>query len=150
MVLLSLPGEGGPEWQATQRSKREAAERLRTLIRNARVNTGCGGPQATPARTLLPAHPSPEEVASGYAIKTVAKGSPMDEAGIRGGTMLVNLAGQAVPLGGDIVLTVQGIPATAANLAKVRDELARMPAGSPVKMTILRAGQVLEVSGKLP
>ena len=74
----------------------------------------------------------------------------MDEAGIRGGTMLVNLAGQAVPLGGDIVLTVQGIPATAANLAKVRDELARMPAGSPVKMTILRAGQVLEVSGKLP
>jgi S1-C subfamily serine protease len=87
---------------------------------------------------------------SGYAIKTVAKGSPMDEVGIRGGTMLVNLGGQEVPLGGDILLSVQGIQATAANLAKVRDQLSGMPSGSPVKLTILRAGQVLDLTGKLP
>ena len=35
--------------------------------------------------------------------------------------MIVNLAGQDVPLGGDIILTVEGISAAAANLAKIRE-----------------------------
>ena len=87
---------------------------------------------------------------SGFAVKTVAKDSPADQMGLRGATMIANIAGQDVPLGGDIILTVEGIAATAENLAKARDAVSRMPAGSPFKVEILRSGQVLELTGRVP
>ena len=62
--------------------------------------------------------------------------------------MIVRVAGQAVPLGGDIVLSVEGIAASPANTPKIRDRLAALPPGSPYKVSILRAGQVLELTGK--
>ena len=88
--------------------------------------------------------------ASGYIVKTVAKGSPGDEIGLRGSTQIVNIGGQEVPLGGDIILSVDGISASAANLSKIRDKLNTLTAGSPYKVSVLRAGQVLELTGKLP
>ena len=69
--------------------------------------------------------------ASGFLVKTVAKGSPADEIGLRGSTQIVNISGQEVPLGGDIILSVEGIPMAAANLAKIRDTLSKLPAGAP-------------------
>ena len=60
--------------------------------------------------------------------------------------MIVNLAGE-LPLGGDIILTVEGIKAEAVNLAKIRDQLASKSPGSPFKVTVLRAGRVLELTG---
>jgi S1-C subfamily serine protease len=88
--------------------------------------------------------------ASGYLVKTVAKGSPADEIGLRGSTQIVSISGQEVPLGGDIILSVEGIPAAAGNLAKIRDAMSTLPAGAPYKVSVLRAGQVLELSGKVP
>ena len=38
--------------------------------------------------------------ASGFIVKTVAKGSPGDEIGLRGSTQIVNIGGEEVPLGG--------------------------------------------------
>src|SRR5262250_3388248 len=87
--------------------------------------------------------------ATGYIIKTVAKDSPGEQLGLRGATMLVNLGGSEVPLGGDILLTVEGIKAEAANLTKIRDALSSKPAGSPYKVTVLRAGKVLELTGRV-
>ena len=46
---------------------------------------------------------------SGYLVKSVAKGSPGDEAGLRGGNRVVTIDGQQIVLGGDILLTVEGI-----------------------------------------
>jgi S1-C subfamily serine protease len=86
---------------------------------------------------------------SGYIVKTVAKDSPGDRIGLRGSRMIAKIAGQDVPLGGDIILSVEGLAATPANLTKVRDTLGRLPPGGTYKMTILRAGQVLELTGKL-
>jgi serine protease Do len=86
---------------------------------------------------------------SGYIVKTVAKGSPGDQIGLRGGRMIVRIAGQDVPLGGDIILSVGGLSASPANLAKIRDMLGRLPPGTPFKVSVLRAGQVLELTGKL-
>ena len=85
--------------------------------------------------------------ASGYLVKTVAKGSPADEIGLRGSTQIVSISGQEVPLGGDIILSVEGIPAAAVNAGKIRDTMNKLPAGSPYKVSILRAGQVLELTG---
>ena len=87
---------------------------------------------------------------SGFIVKSVAKGSPGDQIGLRGSRMLVRISGQDVPLGGDIVLAVNGVPPTPANAAKIRDSMAQLPPGGEFKVTILRAGQVLELTGKAP
>jgi S1-C subfamily serine protease len=88
--------------------------------------------------------------ANGFLVKTVAKGSPGDEIGLRGSTQIVTISGQEVPLGGDIILSVDGMPMAAVNLGKVRETLGKLPAGAPFKVSILRAGQVLELTGKVP
>jgi S1-C subfamily serine protease len=87
--------------------------------------------------------------ATGFIVKTVAKDSPAEQLGIRGARMMVNLGGSDVPLGGDIILTVEGLKAEAANLARIRDQLSTKPAGSPYKVTVLRAGKVLELTGRV-
>jgi S1-C subfamily serine protease len=87
--------------------------------------------------------------ASGFIVKTVAKDSPADEIGLRGSTQIVSISGQEVPLGGDIILSVDGIPMAAANAAKIRDNLNNLPAGGSYKVSVLRAGQVLELTGKV-
>lgn len=89
--------------------------------------------------------------AGGYIVKTVAKGSPADELGLRGSTQLVTISGHEVPIGGDVILSVEGIPtSSAANMVKVREMLGRLAPGAPMKVTILRAGQILELTGKAP
>jgi S1-C subfamily serine protease len=87
---------------------------------------------------------------AGFAVKNVAKGPPADAMGIRGSTMLVQLAGEEVPLGGDIILSVDGVSAARGNMAKIRENLNRLAPGGTFKVTVLRAGQVLELTGKLP
>jgi serine protease Do len=87
----------------------------------------------------------------GYLVKSVAKGSPGEDAGLRGGTRVATIDGQQMVLGGDIILSVEGVPATnAANMAKVRDHLATMKPGQEIKAVILRAGRVIELTGKAP
>jgi S1-C subfamily serine protease len=89
--------------------------------------------------------------ATGDLIKNVAKGSPADDAGMRGGTILATIGGEPIVLGGDILLSVEGVQAgSAANLARVRDLLAGKAPGTPFKATVLRAGRVLEITGQLP
>jgi serine protease Do len=88
---------------------------------------------------------------SGYLVKSVAKGSVGDEAGLRGGNRVVTLDGQPIVLGGDILLTVEGISSDSpANMMKVRDHLGTMKSGSPLTATVLRAGKVVELTGLVP
>ena len=88
---------------------------------------------------------------SGFLVKSVAKGSPGDEAGIRGGTKVVTIDGQQVVLGGDIILSIEGVPASsAANMMKIRDHLAGLKAGSELKATVLRAGKIIDLTGVVP
>jgi S1-C subfamily serine protease len=83
-------------------------------------------------------------------IKTVAKGSPAGDIGLRGSDQIVTIEGQPVPLGGDIILSVEGISAAAANMPKIRDAITRLASGAPYTVSILRAGQVLELKGRAP
>ena len=88
---------------------------------------------------------------SGYLVKSVAKGSPGEEAGLRGGTRLVTIDGQQVVLGGDIILSVAGVPATnPAAMVKIRDHLATLKTGDAIKAVILRTGRVIELTGTVP
>jgi serine protease Do len=85
---------------------------------------------------------------SGWIVKSVAKGSPADDVGLRGATMIATIAGQDVPLGGDIVLAIDGVSFTAANAGRIRDALSRLAPGAPFTVTILRAGDVIELTGR--
>jgi S1-C subfamily serine protease len=88
--------------------------------------------------------------ATGFIVKTVAKGSPGEQVGLRGGKMIARIAGQDVPLGGDIILSVQGLAMSSENVAKLREMLARLASGTPFKLSVLRAGEVLELTGMAP
>jgi len=87
---------------------------------------------------------------SGFIVKTVAKDSPADRIGLRGGRMLVPIGDHDVPLGGDIIMTVEGVPMSAANMPRVREALNRLAPGDPFKVTVLRAGEVIELTGRTP
>jgi serine protease Do len=88
---------------------------------------------------------------TGYLIKSVAKGSPAEEAGLRGGTKFATIDGQPIVLGGDIILSIEGISAKSpADLARIRDVLAALKKGAPFKATVLRAGRVIDVTGHTP
>ena len=84
----------------------------------------------------------------GYLIKTVAKGSPADDAGLRGGTTSATIGGESLILGGDVILSVEGIQAgSVANMARIRDVINAKPPGSTFTGTVFRAGRVLELTG---
>ena len=87
---------------------------------------------------------------SGYLVKSVAKDSPGDWAGLRGGSRVATIDGQQVVLGGDILLSVDGIQASAANIPKIREHMNNMKPGAPFKASVLRAGKVMELTGKAP
>jgi S1-C subfamily serine protease len=51
---------------------------------------------------------------SGFLVKTVAQGSPGEAMGIKGGRKTATIGGQPLVVGGDIILTVEGIAVTTA------------------------------------
>jgi len=87
---------------------------------------------------------------AGFIVKTVAKGSPGDQIGLRGATQVATISGREVPLGGDIILAVQGVSASAANVGRIRDAMNQLASGAPFVVRILRAGAVLELTGRAP
>ena len=88
--------------------------------------------------------------ATGYIVKNVARGSPGEEMGLRAGTKVVVIDGREFVLGGDIILEALGFGMKSANLPKIREALARLQPGDPFKVKVLRAGQTLELTGKVP
>ncbi len=51
-------------------------------------------------------------------------------------------------MGGDIILSVEDIPVVSEeNIEKIRDRLAGAGPSIPFKMTVLRAGKVIELTG---
>ena len=89
--------------------------------------------------------PQPE----GMLIQRVVPLSPLGEMGIRGGTMTAEVDGEELLLGGDIVLSVNGITlaSDAETLARI-SELLKATDGQEVpdlELKVLRAGQIITV-----
>lgn len=87
---------------------------------------------------------------NGFAVKTVAKDSPAERLGLRGSTRVVEIDGQQVPLGGDIILSVEGISMLPSQSAKLRELLTSLPSGQTFTVRILRAGEVMDLTGRAP
>lgn len=75
----------------------------------------------------------------GVLIQSVSTGSPAASAGLRGGTQTVNVAGQIVSIGGDIIIQVNSQP------VKTMDDLTsyldgNTVPGQTINLTIVRGG----------
>lgn len=85
----------------------------------------------------------------GFLVQSVAKGSPAERLGLRGGSQSATINGQQLTVGGDIVLMVNGITVTtAADLIKIREQTSRSD-GQPVDASVLRSGQRIELTGTM-
>jgi serine protease Do len=68
--------------------------------------------------------------------------------GLAGGNRIVTIGGKEIALGGDIILSVEDIPVVSEdNIEKIRNQLAAAPLDSPIKMKVLRAGKIIELTG---
>jgi len=85
---------------------------------------------------------------TGFLVKTVAQGSAASNIGLVGGNRIATIDGREIALGGDIILAVDGIPvASEDNIEQIRIKLAHTPPGTTFKVSVLRAGKVIELTG---
>jgi len=88
---------------------------------------------------------------AGFLVERVAGGSPGAQLGLHPGSFRVTIEGEAVLLGGDVVLEVLGIPLVdEAALEKVPAALARLSTGDRLTVKVLRGGKVMELSSRIP
>jgi serine protease Do len=68
--------------------------------------------------------------------------------GLQGSDGTLTIGGKQIPVGGDIILSVEDIPVVSEeNIEKIRNMLAGLVSGAPFKMSVLRAGKVIELTG---
>jgi S1-C subfamily serine protease len=61
---------------------------------------------------------------------------------------ILTIGGKEIPVGGDIILSVEDIPAVSEdNIEQIRNRLASIAPGAAFKMSVLRAGKVIELTG---
>jgi serine protease Do len=85
---------------------------------------------------------------AGFLVKTVAQGSMAWNMGLQGSDGILTIAGKEIPVGGDIILSVEDIPVVSEeNIEQIRNRLAAVTPGTPFKMSVLRAGKVIELTG---
>ena len=71
--------------------------------------------------------------------------------GILGGDRIATIRGQEIVVRGDIVLSMAGIAIKSeADGPKIREKVGTMSTGQPFKASVLRAGKVIELTGKAP
>src|SRR5262249_22019175 len=88
---------------------------------------------------------------SGFLVSIVPMGSPAWDMGIIGGDRTATIRGQGLIVRGDIVLSMAGIAIKSeADLPKIREKIGAMNTGEPFKASILRAGRVIELTGRAP
>jgi serine protease Do len=87
--------------------------------------------------------------AGGFLVKQVVKDSFADRIGLLGGTRLGLIDGKPVPIGGDVILSVQGIRTlTNQDLGKALKALETLKAGDELRVTIFRDETVQELGMK--
>lgn len=88
---------------------------------------------------------------AGYLVKTVAKDSPGWRLGLQGGDRTAVIGGREIVVRGDIILAVQGIElGSPDSFAKIRERMSALRPGHEITLTILRAGKITELKGRVP
>ena len=85
----------------------------------------------------------------GMLVKQVAKGSVSERIGLKGGDRVALVEGKEIVVGGDVLLSVQGIPmSNSEDRAKVIKALETLKVGDDVRVTVFRDNKVVELSMK--
>lgn len=111
--------------------------------------TGLSGfPVTGPLAVILNVPPP----GGGLMVHGIAKGSVAEQLGLRPAVVPINIAGQQVKIGGDIILEVQGVPlgADLENSERVRQALMALPPTSVVRVKVLRGGSIIELVATTP
>jgi serine protease Do len=88
---------------------------------------------------------------SGLLLSVVPKGSPAWDMGLLGGDRTATIGGREIVVRGDIVLTMAGIVVRSeADIPRIRERIGKMAIGELFKASVLRAGEVIELTGKAP
>jgi S1-C subfamily serine protease len=74
---------------------------------------------------------------AGFLVKTVAQGSSGWDMGLLGGDKIATIGGQQIAVGGDIILSVNGLAVGSDdNVERIRSSLAASPQGTPFTMKV--------------
>ncbi|MGH9659677.1 MAG: PDZ domain-containing protein [Bryobacteraceae bacterium] len=84
----------------------------------------------------------------GLLVQRVVEGSSAEKLGLRGGFIKVTIGERTLLLGGDVILKVQGMPCGETH--RVHDALAELKPGVRLTLTILREGQLRELTTVVP
>jgi S1-C subfamily serine protease len=85
---------------------------------------------------------------AGFLVKTVAQNSTAWNMGLQGSDGVIIIGGKEIPVGGDIILSVDDIPVVSeANIEKIRNRLAGVAPGASFKMSVLRSGKIIVLTG---
>ena len=89
---------------------------------------------------------------AGFLVQRIADNSPAQKIGLLGGSYRATIAGSDLLVGGDIILSVGGIPVTpdGSNELKIIDYINNLHTGEKVTMKVLRAGEVTELNTLAP
>jgi serine protease Do len=122
----------------------DVVAKLREHGRVPRPWHGVNGQLVDPLLAMLfrfPLHP-------GFLVETIEPGSPAEKAGLKAGTLPVNIGLREFLLGGDILIAVNGIPLTSEDA--VDRAVASLEIGSEVKLRYWRDGREHETAVVLP
>ncbi|MGD8776416.1 MAG: trypsin-like peptidase domain-containing protein [Syntrophobacterales bacterium] len=89
---------------------------------------------------------------AGLLIQRVANDSPGHYLGIEPGNIPVQIGGQRLLIGGDIVLAVQGVPVSTdyETTCDIRETMGGLSPGSRIDLTVLRGGKIVQLSTTVP
>ena len=114
--------------------------------------TWWSGLSGTPVAGALAAILNVPPPGGGIMVQSVARNSFAESLTLEPAVLPVQIAGQEFKLGGDIIIAIQDIPlgARLENSEQIREALLALPPNSTVKVTVLRAGQVVDLFGNKP
>jgi serine protease Do len=84
----------------------------------------------------------------GLLVQRVVENSPAARLGLRGGVTKATIGDRTFTVGGDVILRVQGMPCDETH--HVHDALAELKTGEGLTLTVLRRGEIVELSMIVP
>jgi putative serine protease PepD len=85
---------------------------------------------------------------SGFLVEAVEPGSPAEQAGLQGGSLLIAVAGEEFLFGGDIITMING--QSTGEAAKFFQLMHSLHVGDTVRLTFSRNGKTRQVEFRLP
>lgn len=82
----------------------------------------------------------------GFLVQKVALNSPAARFGLVPSKIPANIAGEKILIGGDIILSIGGVPVTPDGMADIRKRIPELKNGNMLELKVLRGGEIVTLS----